>query len=161
MSGGILYSEHVAEKTECVEEPQLTLSYPTSPQKRSSTQTRTSNNELNVLSLFSGCGGMDLGFEGGFTTFAASVNEDAHPEFVDKRINNKLLLLTKNRFKTVFANDILDAARLGWTHYFNKRDDASANKFFAESIVDLVKLHRNGVNLFPEKVDVVTGGFKL
>ena len=29
---------------------------------------------LNVLSLFSGCGGMDLGFEGGFHVLKESIN---------------------------------------------------------------------------------------
>ena len=34
----------------------------------------TTNGSLKVLSLFSGCGGMDLGFEGGFICHRKSVN---------------------------------------------------------------------------------------
>ena len=33
-----------------------------------------------VLSLFSGCGGMDLGFEGKFSVPSACVNKDIHPD---------------------------------------------------------------------------------
>ena len=36
---------------------------------------------MRVLSLFSGCGGMDIGFEGGFTCGAKSINEDLHPDW--------------------------------------------------------------------------------
>ena len=36
---------------------------------------------LNVLSLFSGCGGMDLGFEGGFTVLKQSVNPKINPHW--------------------------------------------------------------------------------
>jgi len=158
MGSGKIYGGNVAEKIKKVEEPQLTLSYPT-PEKRMRPSSKPSSNELNVLSLFSGCGGMDIGFEGGFTTFASSVNETLHPRHINKRLASNLVLLSKNRFKTVFANDILDAARLGWTHYFTKKDLTSVDKFFSESIVDLVKLHRVGINKFPHHVDVVTGGF--
>ena len=31
--------------------------------------------KTNVMSLFSGCGGMDIGFEGGFTTLTESINK--------------------------------------------------------------------------------------
>ncbi|MCC8088904.1 MAG: hypothetical protein LIO79_06535 [Rikenellaceae bacterium] len=31
--------------------------------------THSKNKTINVLSLFSGCGGMDLGFEGGFSVY--------------------------------------------------------------------------------------------
>lgn len=33
---------------------------------------------LNVISLFSGCGGMDLGFEGGFDILRQSMNVKIH-----------------------------------------------------------------------------------
>jgi len=36
---------------------------------------------LSVLSLFSGCGGMDLGFEGGFAVLEESINEKLTPPF--------------------------------------------------------------------------------
>ncbi len=43
-------------------------------------------------------------------------------------------------------------------NYFSKRGH-HAQDFYFESIVDLVKKFRNGENVFPEEVDVVTGGF--
>jgi DNA (cytosine-5)-methyltransferase 1 len=115
---------------------------------------------LNVLSLFSGCGGMDLGFEGGFTTFANSINEALTPHFIDKKIDKNTILLKKNKFKTVFANDIFSDARNAWVNYFLTHNNAiSIETFRTESIVDLVKMHKKGVKVFPENVDVVTGGF--
>ena len=44
------------------------------------------NKKYSVLSLFAGCGGLDLGFKGGF-------------EFLDKKYS-------KRNFETVWANDI-------------------------------------------------------
>ena len=38
---------------------------------------------MNVLSLFSGCGGMDIGFEGGFTCLKRSINIKVHPDSAD------------------------------------------------------------------------------
>lgn len=39
---------------------------------------------LRVLSLFSGCGGLDLGLEGGLTTLKKSVNEKIHPDWIEE-----------------------------------------------------------------------------
>jgi len=35
-----------------------------------------------VLSLFSGCGGMDLGIEGNFEVNARSINRSIHPDWI-------------------------------------------------------------------------------
>ena len=88
-----------------------------------------------VLSLFSGCGGLDLGLEGGFTNVADG-------EF-----------LPRNNLDTVFANDIRPGAKLAWENYFNKQ-----GVYHLESIVDLVNKARQGEFSFPE-ADIVTGGF--
>ena len=37
--------------------------------------------EIRVLSLFSGCGGMDLGLEGGFEVLERSVNLELKPHW--------------------------------------------------------------------------------
>lgn len=45
--------------------------------------THHAGEKLGVLSLFSGCGGMDLGFEGGFCVPKASINRDLHPDWCE------------------------------------------------------------------------------
>ncbi len=113
---------------------------------------------LNLLSLFSGCGGMDLGFEGGFAVLRDSIDPRRNPGWVEREIDQKYVLLKKNRFHTVFANDILPEARTAWSHYFGRRGHPP-HTFRPESIVDLVKAHKAGETVFPEQVDIVTGGF--
>ena len=38
----------------------------------------------NLLSLFTGCGGMDIGFEGGFKIPKATINKDIHKDWIQK-----------------------------------------------------------------------------
>jgi DNA (cytosine-5)-methyltransferase 1 len=137
-------------KEDQVDETQLGVSYDTSvfddPEK-----------PLKVISLFSGCGGMDIGFEGSFLVHKDSVNEKINPNFVAK-YENEFVNLKSTKFQTVFANDILQEARNAWVNYFDKRG-YSSEIYHVESIVDLVKAHKNGVNIFPGYIDVVTGGF--
>ena len=109
-----------------------------------------------ILSLFSGCGGMDLGFEGGF--IAPYKSFSMKPEWIEKRINDDWVQLRPTNYKMVFANDILKEAALTWTHHM-KKYGYSPFIFHTESIVDLVKQHEAGVCVFPENVDVVIGGF--
>ncbi len=143
-------------ETSVVEEPLLDILY--YQKTKSESITAEEKETLNVLSLFSGCGGMDLGFEGGFSVIEQSVNEILTPNFIDKKFDNGFVQLKKTKFKTVFANDILKDARNAWVNHFSKRGH-NAEDFYEESIVDLVKMHRMGVNVFPQDVDVVTGGF--
>ena len=115
---------------------------------------------VRVLSLFSGCGGMDLGMEGGFLTHRASVNEAMCPDFIAEggEEENGFVRLRPTGFRLVFANDILREARTAWTHHFAKYGYAPGI-YREESIVNLVKRHRAGERIFPEDVDIVTGGF--
>lgn len=135
-----------------VDEPQLNLNFSVE------TGLKQDVDQLNVLSLFSGCGGMDLGFEGGFSVFKASINEFLTPQFVDRKLKDGRVQLKGTRFKTVFANDILKGARNAWINYFQGRGHRP-DLFHTESIVDLVRNHQSGAEVFPRKVDVVTGGF--
>lgn len=71
-----------------VEEPQILIDFKTTKSKATASAKKT----YKVVSLFSGCGGLDLGFTGGFNF------RDRHFE--------------KNKFKIEFANDIDPAAEL-------------------------------------------------
>lgn len=149
-------TETVDTEISMVQEPQLDFLYYSNPVKKTIKEEK--QEVLNVLSLFSGCGGMDLGFEGGFSVLEQSINEILTPHFIDKKNKDGFTKLKKTKFKTVFANDILTDARNAWVNYFSKKGHNSED-FYKESIVDLVKMYRNGVNVFPEEIDVVTGGF--
>lgn len=113
---------------------------------------------LKLVSLFSGCGGMDLGFEGDFIVNKNCINEQLNPDFIAESLENDYVRLKSTRFQTVFANDILHEARNAWVNYFKNRK-YSSETYHVESIVDLVKMHREGYRVFPDKVDIVTGGF--
>lgn len=150
------YSERL--EIDVLEEPQLDFKYYINPNKNENEINQKNNETLNVLSLFSGCGGMDLGFEGGFSVLKSSINETLTPNFIDKKLKNGFVQLKKTKFKTVFANDILKDARNAWvTHFLKKGRDTDL--FYTQSIVDLVKLHQSGIDVFPKNIDVVTGGF--
>jgi DNA (cytosine-5)-methyltransferase 1 len=110
-----------------------------------------------LLSLFSGCGGMDLGFEGNFETLKSYINQDIHSNWVKKDLGKKILL-KETPFQTVFSNDILKPAEAAWIPFFEQRGHRS-DLFHKESIVDLVKRHRDGMFKFPDNIDIVTGGF--
>jgi DNA (cytosine-5)-methyltransferase 1 len=133
------------------EEPQLNIKYDT-------VIPMNPNKPLKVVSLFSGCGGMDIGFEGDFIVHKDSINEILNADFIEKQINKDFVKLKSTIFQTVFANDILQDARNAWVNYF-KNKGYSSEVYHVESIVDLVKMHKQGIKVFPDKVDIVTGGF--
>lgn len=120
--------------------------------------THHAGEKLGVLSLFSGCGGMDLGFEGGFCVPKASINCDLHPDWCESEAQGDWIKLPESAFETVFANDIKPEAKSAWVKFFTKRGRQAP--YYVESIVDLVKAHKNMEHpIFPQNVDVVTGGF--
>ena len=101
---------------------------------------------------------MDLGFEGGFECLARSVNAELHPDWIANE-NRDRVLLARTAFETVFANDIRPDAKTAWVNYFKNRNERAAEIYKLESIVDLVKQARNGERVFPDNIDLVTGGF--
>ena len=111
---------------------------------------------LSVLSLFSGCGGMDLGFEGHFIANRKSFSSDDPNVLV--KVNDDWVMTRKTRFRTIFANDILPEAQVAWTTYM-QRFGYGEEIFHNNSIVELVKMQQNGADIFPQNVDIVTGGF--
>lgn len=77
---------------------------------------------------------------------------------VEEVIGENWVRLKKNKFTTVFANDILPEAERTWANYM-KRFGYPAETYRNASIVDLVKMHKQGFDVFPKRVDIVTGGF--
>ena len=108
-----------------------------------------------VLSLFSGCGGMDIGLEGGFPVHRNAIGKH-HENWVFAPANDDWVRVQPTSFSTVFANDIIPEARTVWSDYFK---DTKGERFHLRSIIDLVKEHRSQGGVFPTDVDVVTGGF--
>lgn len=113
---------------------------------------------MNVLSLFSGCGGMDIGFEGGFECLKDSINSNLHPDWIEQ-VNGDWVIVKKTGFNTVFANDIRPDAKAAWVSYFGKTKNNANSIYRIESIVELVKKAKNGETIFPSNIDIVTGGF--
>lgn len=111
-----------------------------------------------VLSLFSGCGGMDIGFEGGFRCLKRSINTEIHPDWI-KEDYGDWVKVKETGFETVFANDIRPDAKAAWVSYFGKRYQNANEIYHIGSIVDYVKRAREGETVFPDRIDIVTGGF--
>jgi DNA (cytosine-5)-methyltransferase 1 len=82
------------------------------------------------FSFFSGCGGMDLGIEGGFDSFN---------KFIDVNIGMSLkkISLERTGIETVFVNDICSSALKLHKTYFKKRNTFA--DYEMQSIVDIVE----------------------
>lgn len=113
---------------------------------------------MNLLSLFSGCGGMDIGFEGDFICLKKSINEKIHSDWIKEDLGD-WVKVSPTIFKTIFANDIRPDAKAAWVSYFSKKDPKANSIYHLDSIVDLVKRAKNGEKVFPDHIDIVTGGF--
>lgn len=108
------------------------LSYPNVYSKNNKNRT------IKTISLFSGCGGLDLGVSGGFKVHKKSVNS--------KSLHN-WVRLPKTPFDIVFANDIMQQAKAVWQRHFK-------GVYVTESIRDLVQNNY----VFPD-AELVIGGF--
>ena len=113
---------------------------------------------MNLLSLFSGCGGMDIVFEGDFICLKKSINEKIHSDWIKEDLGD-WVKVSPTIFKTIFANDIRPDAKAAWVSYFSKKDPKANSIYHLDSIVDLVKRAKSGEKVFPDHIDIVTGGF--
>lgn len=113
---------------------------------------------MKMLSLFSGCGGMDIGFEGNFVCLKKSMNSSIHPDWIKEDLG-EWVRIAPTVFETVFANDIRPDAKAAWVSYFGQRRDNANDIYHLDSIVDLVKRAKTGEKVFPDNIDIVTGGF--
>ena len=120
--------------------------------------TEKNRKKIRLLSLFSGCGGMDIGFEGDFFCLKKSINVNKHPECMGEDSGN-WVRVAPTIFDTVFANDIRPDAKAAWVSYFDRRKEDANAIYHLESIVDLVKKSKNGMSVFPDNIEIVTGGF--
>ena len=116
------------------------------------------NKKINLLSLFSGCGGMDIGFEGDFLCLKKSVNDTIHRDWITEQ-NKNWVRLAPTIFKTVFANDINADAKSAWVSYFQNKYSNANDIYHIASVVDLVKSQKAGNQIFPPNIQIVTGGF--
>ncbi len=121
-------------------------------------QQLSTSNKKKVLSLFSGCGGLDIGFEGSFTCLKRSINTDIHSNWIAQDYG-KWVKVKETGFETVFANDIRPDAKAAWVTYFGSKYKNANDIYHVQSIVDLVKQANNGEKIFPDNIDIVTGGF--
>ncbi|PIY10272.1 MAG: DNA (cytosine-5-)-methyltransferase [Flexibacter sp. CG_4_10_14_3_um_filter_32_15] len=113
----------------------------------------------NLVSLFSGCGGMDIGFEGGFKVLKETINTKVNQEWIEKE-DEVYYYLKETIFETKFANDINEYAKKTWNDYFLTKKNEENEIFKVGSIVDIVKDFENGnTTVFPQNVEIVTGGF--
>jgi DNA (cytosine-5)-methyltransferase 1 len=85
-----------------------------------------------VISLFTGCGGLDLGFRGGFN-------------FLGKKYS-------KNNFEIIWANDIDENACETFKKYF-KHDIVCGD------IRNILQNKNKSSQALPDKADIVVGGF--
>ena len=113
---------------------------------------------MRLLSLFSGCGGMDIGFEGDFKCLKKSINTSIHADWI-KHSDGEWVTLKPTKFNTIFANDIRPGAKAAWVSYFNDRKQKADNIYVLDSIVNLVKKEKTGEKVFPPDIDIVIGGF--
>jgi DNA (cytosine-5)-methyltransferase 1 len=83
----------------------------------------------NLLSLFSGCSGMGIGFGGGFKIPKATINIYIHKDWIQKE-DTTHYYLKETFFETKIANDISEHAKIAWNDYFSKKRGYDLNGTF-------------------------------
>lgn len=146
------YTKHITKKSPCVFESKIEENIESSDAKKINEISSISLNidkKYSVLSLFTGIGGMDMGFGGDVIVHKNSIAED----FINNiKCNYEgvegFIKLKPKMFNIVFQNDILEGAKkiceLNNTH----------SNYIVKSIYELLSENYN----FP-KTDIVIGGF--
>lgn len=148
ISNDVNISTHIAEYTDT---ELLHMSHATKKRKVSNSVSKShglsDTDCINVISLFSGMGGMDVGFSEQVIVHSQSISSTY---FIDSEYNDisGFVNLKRLPFKMVFQNDILPAAKKvaelnGWNHNYVLKDIRTC---IAENYV------------FPS-ADVIIGGF--
>lgn len=106
------------------------------------------NSKYKVLSLFSGIGGMDMGFGGDVIVHQDSISKDFKYEIDTTTIN--FVKLTPTNFEIIFQNDILEGAK----KIYELNNPNHPKNYIISSINDLLENNYS----FPNS-DVVIGGF--
>lgn len=108
-----------------------------------------------VASLFSGCGGMDLGFEGDFPVVRASLTSQ---ELCQNSGKSRWVDLPRLKFANAFACDVYPKAQVAWSRFFGGRGEING-VYHLESVVEIAKRLAKKVPSQLQGLDVVTGGF--
>lgn len=108
-----------------------------------------------VASLFSGCGGMDLGFEGDFPVIRASLSAQEVKEVASR---SRWVDLPRLKFDNLFACDVYSKAQTAWMHFFGQRYDVDGI-YHLESVVEISKRFSRSIPSQLQGLDIVTGGF--
>jgi len=107
------------------------------------------NSKYKVLSLFSGIGGMDMGFGGDVIVHKDSIKDNQF-NYIKDIITTNFVKLTPTNFEIVFQNDILEGAK----KIYELNNSTYPKNYIISSIYDLLKDKYK----FP-KSDVIIGGF--
>jgi DNA (cytosine-5)-methyltransferase 1 len=75
---------------------------------------------LKTLSLFSGCGGLDLGVEGGFSVHASSAGKGNASRASGSDSGSSWVTLPKTPFTITWANDLMPHAKHVWEQNFTQ-----------------------------------------
>jgi DNA (cytosine-5)-methyltransferase 1 len=108
-----------------------------------------------VASLFSGCGGMDLGFEGDFAVVRPCLTATEIREFPGR---SRWVDLPRLKFANIFACDVYPKAQIAWNSFFATRSQVR-DAYRLESVVEIAKRLAKSVPSELKDLDVVTGGF--
>ena len=76
---------------------------------------------MNVLSLFSGCGGMDIGFEGGFMCLKRSINTTMHPEWIEEYLTVGINMINELDNYVLIAIPIISIMLLGISYLISNK----------------------------------------